>query len=79
MADTPFYEGMPLVQLHWMLADRSGCIAIEQTPDGLHVYTDPAGVLANNPPFPMHLFALNNYAQLSPKASKKRFSSELSI
>ena len=78
MADTPFCEEMSLAQLHWMLADRSGCTAIEQTADGLHVYNDPAGVLANNPPFPMHLFALNKYAQLSPKASENRFLSELS-
>ena len=32
------------------------------------VYDNPAGVLTNNPPFPMQLFALNNYMQLSPKA-----------
>ena len=79
LTDTPFCEGMPPAQLHWMLADRSGCVVIEQTADGLHVYDDPAGVLTNNPPFPMQLFALNNYAQLSPKAPENRFAPELPL
>ena len=72
LTDTPFCEGMPPAQLHWLLADRERCLVIEQTADGLHVYDDPVGVLANNPPFPMQLFALNNFAQLSPGAPENR-------
>ena len=49
------------------------CITLESTKDGLHVYDNPAGVLTNNPPFPMQLFALNNYMQLSPKATGNHF------
>ena len=79
LTDTPFCEGMPPAQLHWMLADRTGCVVIEQTADGLHVYDDPAGVLTNNPPFPMQLFALNNYAHLSPKSPENHFSPELPL
>ena len=52
---------------------------IEQTADGLHVYDDPVGVLTNNPPFPMQLFALNNFAQLSPGAPENRFAPELPL
>ena len=79
LTDTPFCEGMPPAQLHWMLADRTGCLVVEQSADGLHVYDDPAGVLTNNPPFPMQLFALNNYAHLSSKSPENHFSPELSL
>lgn len=62
---TPFAPELPCAQLHWLVADRSGCIAVEATADGLHVYDDPAGVLTNNPPFPQQLAALRNYTRLS--------------
>ena len=73
LVDTPFCEGMPVASLHWMIADNHECITLESTKDGLHVYDNPAGVLTNNPPFPMQLFALNNYMQLSPKATGNHF------
>ena len=47
--NTPFAPALPCAQLHWLVADRSGCIVVEATADGLHVYDDPAGVLTNNP------------------------------
>ena len=56
-----------------MVADRTGCLVVESVADGVRVYDDPAGVLTNNPPFPMQLFALNNYAQLSPEPPVNRF------
>lgn len=74
LTDTPFCEGMPPAQLHWLLADRERCLVIEQTADGLHVYDDPVGVLTNNPPFPMQLFSLNNYVNVSAKPPVNRFS-----
>ena len=73
LVDTPFCEGLPVASLHWMIADNHECITLESTKDGLHVYDNPAGVLTNNPPFPMQLFALNNYMQLSPKATGNHF------
>lgn len=79
LTGTPFCPGMPAAQLHWLLAGRDGCLVIEQTADGLHVYDDPAGVLTNNPPFPMQRFALNNYAALSPRAPENRFAPELPL
>ena len=75
---TPFCGGLP-ARLHWMVADRTGCIAVESVADGLHVYDDPAGVLTNEPPFPMQLFTLNNYAQLSPEPPVNRFAPELPL
>ena len=53
--NTPFAPELPCAQLHWLVADRSGCIVVEATADGLHVYDDPVGVLTNNPPFPQQL------------------------
>ena len=64
--NTPFAPALPCAQLHWLVADRSGCIVVEATADGLHVYDDPVGVLTNNPPFPQQLAALRNYTRLSP-------------
>ena len=63
--NTPFAPELPCAQLHWLVADRSGCIVVEATADGLHVYDDPAGVLTNNPPFPQQMAALRNYTRLS--------------
>ena len=74
VTDIPFSAGMPLAQLHWLIADRNGCITLESTQDGLHIYDNPVGVLTNNPPFPMQLFSLNNYVNVSAKPPVNRFS-----
>ena len=79
ITDTPFCAGLPAAQLHWMVADRTGCLVVESVADGVRVYDDPAGVLTNNPPFPMQLFALNNYAQLSPEPPVNRFAPDLPL
>ena len=71
--NTPFAPELPCAQLHWLVADRSGCIVVEATADGLHVYDDPAGVLTNNPPFPQQLAALRNYTRLSAEPAAGRF------
>ena len=79
ITDTPFCPGLPAARLHWMAADRTGCIVIESVADGLHVYDDPAGVLTNEPPFPVQLFALHNYAALSPEPPVNRFAPSLPL
>lgn len=79
ITDTPYSAGLPAARLHWMVADRTGCIAVEPVADGLRVYDDPAWVLTNEPPFPMQLFALNNYAQLSPEPPVNRFAPALPL
>ncbi len=66
IVNIPFSEQLPLAQLHWLIADKTGSIVVESTADGLHIYDNPVGVLTNNPPFPQQLFALNNYRALSP-------------
>lgn len=77
--NTPFAPELPCAQLHWLVADRSGCIVVEATADGLHVYDDPVGVLTNNPPFPQQMFALNNLMHLSPKQPENLFSDALPL
>ena len=79
LVGTPFSAALPAAQLHWLIADKTGSIVLESMEDGLHVYDNPVGVLTNNPPFPMQLFALNNYAQLSAKPPVNRFSPALSL
>lgn len=75
----PFSPQLPAAQLHWMIADRDACIVVESMADGLHVYDDPVGVLTNNPPFPMQLFALNNYPGLSCRQPEGTFASALPL
>ena len=46
--------GLPATPMHWMIADKTGSIAVEPTAGGLIVYDNPFGVLTNSPPFPVH-------------------------
>lgn len=75
----PFNAHTPPAQLHWLIADRESCIAVEFMADGRHVYDDPAGVLTNNPPFPQQLFQLNNYMGLSSHEPTNRFCGKLPL
>ena len=75
----PFSAQLPTAQLHWIIADKDGCIVVESMADGLHIYDNPAGVLTNNPPFPMQMFALNNYAALSSRQPENHFSDKLNL
>lgn len=79
ITDKPFSDKLPAAQLHWMIADKSECITVEATKDGLNIYENPTNVMTNNPPFPFQMFALNNYASLSPKQPEINFGSELDI
>ena len=47
--------------------------------EGIKVYENPVGVLANNPPFDKQMFALNNYMNLSNKAPENKFASNLNL
>ena len=73
ITNTPFDEKYPVSQLHWMIADREETIVVEAVADGLHVYDNPVGVLANNPPFPQQMFHLNDYRSLSPRQPENSF------
>lgn len=74
-----FSDDLPPAQLHWLLADREGAYTLEATAQGLQIYPNPVGVLTNNPPFPMQLFRLNDFLNLSPREPENRFSDGLPL
>lgn len=61
-----FSEQFPLSPLHWMISCKGESLVVESTADGLRVYDNPVHAMTNNPPFPMQLWNLSNYAGLSP-------------
>lgn len=77
ITNTAFSDQFPPSQLHWIIADREECITVESTWDGLRIFTNPVGVLANNPPFDQQMFQLNNYMHLSAKGPENHFSDQL--
>ncbi len=79
LTNIPFNPQLPVAQLHWLIADQTEAITVEAVADGVMVYDNPAGVLTNNPPFPMQLFNLNNYMHVSPDDPQNRFSSQLPL
>lgn len=69
----PFSEQFPVSPLHWMIADREAAITVESVAEGLKVYENPIGVLANNPTFPYHMTHLSDYRNLTPLPGENRF------
>lgn len=74
-----FSEKLPLTALHWMISDKKDCMVLEQTKEGLKIYSNPVGVLTNNPPFSYHLTNLNNYLNLTPNFAENRFSNKIEL
>lgn len=79
ITDTPFSVALPPASLHWIIADKSEALTVESVCDGLKIYDNPVGVLANNPPFNEQMLRLNDYMHLSPKQPENRFSDKLSL
>lgn len=79
LVDTPFNEKLKPAELHWIISDSSESITVESLKDGLKVYSNPVGILTNNPPFDIQMFNLNNYMSLSPKDPKNLFSDKLHL
>lgn len=74
IAKIPFSAEFPLSPLHWLIADKTQCVVIEQTIEGLNIYDNPIGVLTNNPPFPYHMDNIKNYIHLSSGDPEGSFS-----
>ena len=74
-----FHKELPLTPLHFMISDATDSIVVEPLEDGLHVMENPIKVLTNNPPFPYHLFHLNNYMNLTKKEPVNRFAKEIPL
>ncbi len=72
----PYSDALPLSPLHWMIDDKNECIVVESMRDGLHIHSNPVGVLTNNPPFEYQLFNLNNYRRLRSDTGDAHFGSE---
>ncbi len=79
LVDTAFNEQLPPSPLHWIIADKSGCIVVEPLKDGLHIHENPIGVLTNNPPFEYHRLHLTEYLQLTDKPPRNSLCSELPL
>lgn len=79
ITDTAFHKNFPPAQLHWILSDQVESITLESVKEGIKVYDNPVGVLTNNPPFEMQMFALNNYRHLSAKSAMNTFSPHLHL
>ncbi len=73
----PFRADLPCARLHFLLADRHDCFAVESMADGLHVHRNPTGVLTNNPPFDFQLQHLALYLNVTARQATNRFSDEL--
>lgn len=68
-----FSEELPSTPLHWIVADRDHSFIVEPMSDGLHIYSNPIGVLTNNPPFDYHMHNLNNYLNLTREEPQNTF------
>ena len=80
LLDVPFRPDLPVARLHWMIADRGQSIVAEPTSNGLFIYDNPVGILANNPPFPNQLERLSVYQNLtSQEESTARFSNDFPL
>lgn len=69
----PFRPGMPVASLHWIVADKEESITIESTKRGLEIFSNPVGVLTNNPGFEYQLQNLANYMNLTIDYANNRW------
>ncbi len=79
LLNTPFNENLPIAELHYIVSDRTETITVEPLKEGIKIYENPVGVLANNPTFDMQMFELNNYMNLSTKEPQNTFSKNIDL
>jgi choloylglycine hydrolase len=73
-------ERTPLPTLHWIVTDKSGkSLVIEKTKEGLRVFDNPVGVMANAPSFDWHLLNLTQYAGLRTSRADTQKWSDLEL
>ncbi len=73
-------ERTPLPTLHWMVTDKSGkSLVIEKTKEGLRIFDNPVGVMANAPSFDWHLLNLTQYAGLTTNRADTHKWSDLEL
>lgn len=79
VAHIDFSPALPVAQLHWMISDEKESLVLECTQEGMQLYSNPLGVLTNNPPFPMQMFGLNNYMCLTNQPPVNSFCKSLDL
>ncbi len=79
ITDAAFSRELPPSPLHWIIADESGALTVEQTAAGLQIYDNPAGVLTNEPPFPAQLCRLADHMQCSPLPPENRLAPDVPL
>jgi len=79
LAEMTFSEALPPAMLHWLLDAPDGCITLESTKDGFHIYPNQVGVLTNEPPFPQQMLHLSNFMHLTPEEPTNSFSDQLKL
>lgn len=73
ITDINFHPDLKASPLHWMISDKDESITVESVKDGLKVYSNPVGVLTNNPPFDWHITNLANYINLTAEEPENTF------
>ncbi len=79
ITDTPFVEGLPVPELHFIISDSTTSLVIECTENGMSVTKNPTGIMTNNPTIDMHLHNLNNYMHLSNANPPNNMTSDLEL
>ncbi len=73
IVDIDFNSKYKNTPLHWMISDKDYSITLECVQDGMKIYYNPVHVLTNNPEFPMQIFNLNNYINITREEPETRF------
>lgn len=74
-----FSPALPVTPLHWLLADRERAVVIEPRLEGLRVFEDPVGVLANAPGFEYHMQRLADCMGLTAGPPANTFAEGLDL
>lgn len=74
-----FDEKLAPSPLHWIIADKTETVVVEQTKDGIRVFGNPVGVLTNNPTFDVQMFNLTNYMSTTADEAKNAFSDKVDL
>jgi choloylglycine hydrolase len=64
ISDERFTEELPTTPLHWIFADKSSSVTVEQSEQGLKIYENPYGVLSNSPDFASQIYNLERYLHI---------------
>lgn len=73
LCNIDFSDRFPLSSLHWLIADKTTAVTVEQGREGLRLYENPVGVLTNNPAFEYHMTHLCDYRNITAQTPENRF------